>query len=133
MLDDRNTTASSRRVTDPQLWNRETNLIAWDYYLGDARGTDRVSQYAAPARAVDLAGLPSASIFAGQADLFVDENVDYAQRLMNANVLTNLYVYAGAPHGFFRLNTKASTTKRFYLDRDYVLGRVLGTKLQSTV
>jgi acetyl esterase/lipase len=133
MLDDRNTTASSRRVTDPQLWNRATNLIAWGYYLGDARGTDQVSPYAAPARAVDLAGLPSASIFVGQADLFVDENVEYAQRLMNAGVLTNLYVYAGAPHGFFRLNTGASTTKRFYLDRDYVLGRVLATNPHSTV
>ena len=50
MLDDRNVTPASQAVTDPQVWNRDANLIGWNAYLGEAAGADDVSPYAAPAR-----------------------------------------------------------------------------------
>ena len=48
MLDDRNVTPASREVTEPKVWNRESNLIGWRAYVGEAVGTDQCSPYAAP-------------------------------------------------------------------------------------
>ena len=62
------------------------------------RGTDRVSPYAAPARATDLAGLPPALVTAYEFDALRDEDIAYAQRLLSAGVPTELHVYAGAFH-----------------------------------
>lgn len=63
-------------------------------------GVDTVSAYAAPARRDDLAGLPPSWIGVGTADLFHDEDVDYATRLQAAGVPTQLEVIPGAFHGF---------------------------------
>lgn len=95
MIDDRQTTPSSR-ADDLVLWSRESNAFGWRSYLGDGA----VDGYAAPARATDLAGLPSTLVLAAGADGFRDEDVDYAERLDAAGVPTELHVYPGAPHGF---------------------------------
>jgi acetyl esterase/lipase len=99
MLDDRNETASSREIVDLGVWDRATNLEAWRWLLGDRAGTDEVDEYAAPARARDLSGLPPTYIDVGDLDLFRDEDIDYATRLMRAGVPTELHVYPGAVHG----------------------------------
>ena len=52
-----------------------------------------------PARATDLAGLAPAYINVGAFDLFLDEDVSYAQALLTAGVPTELHVYPGAFHG----------------------------------
>ena len=49
--------------------------------------------YAAPARADDLAGLPPTFICVGALDGFLDEDVDYANRLLRAGVPVELHVY----------------------------------------
>ncbi len=73
--------------------------ISWDSYLGPGvRGTARVSPYAAPSRATDLAGLPPAFVTAYELDALRDENIAYAQRLLSAGVPTDLHVYTGAFH-----------------------------------
>jgi acetyl esterase/lipase len=59
-----------------------------------------VEDYAAPARRRDLAGRPPTWIGVGTADLFHDEDVDYARRLEAAGVPTQLEVIRGAFHGF---------------------------------
>ena len=51
-------------------------------YLGAVFGTDEVSPYAAPARAKDLSGLPPTYLCVGELDLFLNENIDYARRLL---------------------------------------------------
>jgi len=124
MLDDTNSTPSSHLVTDPQVWNRTSNEIGWRGYLGDTYGTDRVSPYAAPTRMADLSGLAPATILTGELDLFVDEDITYAQRLMHAGVPTELHVYPGAHHGFDRHVPTATVSRRLYADRDATLHRV---------
>ncbi len=126
MLDDRCLTASSYRITDPRVWNRESNLKGWRAYLGDAAGTDAVSPYAAPARATCLDGLPPAYISVGDLDLFLDENIEYARRLLQAGVPTELHVYAGGVHGFDRFAPAARLSQRFIRDRHEVLLGVFG-------
>ncbi len=99
MIDDRHDTPSGHEITRPTVWNREVSLKAWQMYLGEAFGSDEVSPYAAAARAGDLSGLPPALVTVGTLDLFRDENIDYAQRLMAAGVPTDLQVYPGMYHG----------------------------------
>jgi acetyl esterase/lipase len=97
MLDDRQTTPSSQ-YDDLVIWSRESNIFGWRSYLA---GLDSdVPPEAAPARATDLGGLPPTFICVGGADGFRDESIDYALRLGQAGVPTELHVYPGAPHGF---------------------------------
>jgi triacylglycerol lipase len=56
--------------------------------------------YAAAARAEDLSGLPPTYIATGSLDLFLEEDLEYARRLIRAGVPTELHVYPGAYHGF---------------------------------
>ena len=97
MIDDRQVTSSSRLDGLP-IWSREANEFGWRSYLGDLYGGD-VPGYAAASRATNLAGLPPALVIVGGADGFRDEDIEYALRLNQAGVPTELHVLPGAPHG----------------------------------
>jgi acetyl esterase/lipase len=111
MIDDRNTSVSSQIVGAP-IWSRAANLLGWKAYLGREPGGDDVPAYAAASRATDLGGLPPTFLCVGTIDLFRDETIDYAQRLLHAQVPTELHVYPGAPHGFETMAAGASTIAR---------------------
>jgi acetyl esterase/lipase len=100
MLDDRNDTISSRQIDGIGVWDRHSNQVGWNALLGDRRGTDRVSIYAAPARATDASGLPPTYIDCGSAEVFRDESVAYAMGIWAAGGVADLHVWAGAYHGF---------------------------------
>ncbi|HUA35683.1 MAG TPA: alpha/beta hydrolase [Candidatus Binataceae bacterium] len=125
MIDDRNVTPASHAITDPRVWNRESNRLGWKAYLGRDGGGAGVSPYAAATRATDLTGLPPAYIPVGALDLFIDENIEYAQRLIQAGVPTELHVYPGAFHGFDLFAPSAKVSKQFKADRDEALKRAL--------
>ncbi len=82
------------------LWTPESNRFAWDALLGEGHAVDDERPYAVPGRCEHLAGLPAAFIGVGALDLFAEEDIDYAQRLVHAGVPTELHVYPGAFHGF---------------------------------
>lgn len=100
MLDDRDRTISSAQFDGIGLWDRASNVMGWTALLGDRRGTDNVSIYAAPARATDLTDLPPAFIDCGSAEVFRDEDVAYATALWQAGVQAELHVWPGGFHGF---------------------------------
>jgi acetyl esterase/lipase len=124
MIDDRNITPSSHAITDVRTWDRDKNIFAWKAYLGDSAKSGVISPYAAAARAKDLSGLPPTYIAVGELDLFLDENIEYAQRLLQAGVPTELHVYPGATHGFDSVIT-AAVAKRFAEERDNAVKRAL--------
>jgi len=97
MIDDR---TGVHPYAGEHVWPLAANRFGWRSLLGHEPGIAGVSPYAAPARADNLAGLPPAFIAVGALDLFVDENIDYAKRLIAAGVPTELKVYPGAYHGF---------------------------------
>ena len=125
MIDDRNVTPASYAITDPRVWHRESNRLGWKAYLGRDGGGDDVSPYAAAVRATDLRNLPPAYIPVGALDLFIDENIEYAQRLIQAGVPTELHVYPGAFHGFDAFAPSAAVSKQFKAERDNALKRAL--------
>ncbi len=126
MLDDAHDTPSSHEVTYPAVWNRDVSIKAWKMYLGSDFGSDEVSPYAAPTRAKDLSGLPPALVTVGTLDLFRDENIDYAQRLMAAGVATELQVYARVYHGAEMKARDADVSKRMRLGYLEPLRRAIG-------
>jgi acetyl esterase/lipase len=125
MIDDRNITLSSREDFAGSTWTRESNAIAWRSYLGGAAGGTDVSSYAAPARAKDLAGLPPAYVAIGQYDTFRDEDIVYAQRLLQAGVPTDLHVYPRAIHGCEMIAPTSAVCRRWIAQRDALLKDVL--------
>lgn len=102
MLDDRNVTASSRAVTDVGIWDRAANLVAWDAVLVGQAGSDDIDGYRAPARASDLTGLPPTFIAVAELDVFRDEDLTFAVRLVSDGVPTELHLYPGAYHAWDR-------------------------------
>ncbi|MBB5939333.1 alpha/beta hydrolase [Streptomyces zagrosensis] len=102
MLDDSNTTVSSHQYDGSGTWQRSMNVLAWQALLGHTAGDPmaNVSLYAAPARASDLSNLPPAFVEAGSAELFRDEDVQYASRIWAAGGQAELHIWQGAFHGF---------------------------------
>ena len=101
MLDDR--TGSIRRKPPYQgmiIWNEQRNRFGWSSLLGVPAGSRRVPYGSVPARIENLRGLPPAFIGVGSIDLFVDEDIEYAQRLVDAGIPVTLNVVPGAFHGF---------------------------------
>ncbi len=126
MIDDRHDTPSGHEVTHPTIWNRDVSFKAWKMYLGDEYGSDNVSPYAAAARATDLSDLPPALVTVGTMDLFRDENINYAQRLMAARIPTDLQVFAGMYHGAEMLVPEAAASRQMRLDYLTTLKRAIG-------
>jgi acetyl esterase/lipase len=101
MLDDRTcVTTTPNPIAGEFIWTPHNNAYGWAALLGQAPGGPEISPYAAAARANDFAGLPPAFIAVPTLDLFVDEDIAYAQRLMRAGVPVELHVYPGGFHGF---------------------------------
>jgi triacylglycerol lipase len=99
MIDDR-TCNDEHPYAGEFIWTPHNNRFGWSCLLGHEPGGEGVSPYAAASRAEDLAGLPPTFISAGALDLFIDEDLVYAQRLIRAGVPTELHVYPGGYHGY---------------------------------
>ena len=123
MLDDRQVVRAATRTTDAPVWRCEDNRNGWRAYLGCDPGAVDVSPYAAPARATDLTGLPPTYVTVGELDLFLEENIDYAQRLLGAGVSTELHVIPGAFHGFDALVPDSAVAALLAAERVRVLTR----------
>lgn len=94
-------------------WSAAANQYGWRAFLGQRPGTATVPARAVPARTKNLAGLPPAFIEVGGVDLFVDEDIDYARRLNEAGVPTELLVVPGAFHGFDQLAPESPQAEQF--------------------
>lgn len=108
MIDDTHDTNSGHLDLPPFVWTRGVSLMAWSMYAEEGGA----SQYAAAARADDVSGLPATYIMVGALDLFRDENITYAQRLMAAGIAVDFALFPGAPHGFDMLAPDAGVSKR---------------------
>jgi len=125
MLDHRNTTISSRQYSgEPAVWTRESNAFAWDAVL-TGLPDEQVPAYVSPSRADDLSGLPAAYIDAGTAEVFRDEDVDYATRIWAAGGQAELHLWSGGFHGFDALFPQAGLSTQARATRTHWLTRIL--------
>ncbi|MFF3485453.1 alpha/beta hydrolase [Streptomyces sp. NPDC002701] len=127
MLDHRNTSTSSRQYSGgPGVWTREMNEFGWRAVIGDL-ADDEVSPYISPALADDLTGLPTTYIDTGSAEVFRDEDTDYATRIWAAGGQSELHVWAGAFHGFDALFPQARISGTARRTRTEWLARLLSS------
>jgi acetyl esterase/lipase len=113
-LDDRTgSTGPAPPAVGHSMWNASANRLAWSSLLGVPAGSSRVPAAAVPARVATVAGLPPAWIGVGALDLFVEEDMEYARRLVHAGVATELLVVRGAFHGFDLVVPDAEASKQF--------------------
>lgn len=125
MLDHRDTSTSSHQYAgEPGVWTRETNAFAWRSLLGDLTAAE-VLPYVSPALADDLSGLPTTYVDTGSAEVFRDEDVDYATRIWAAGGQAELHVWAGGFHGFDALYPKAHISATARRTRTDWLARTL--------
>jgi acetyl esterase/lipase len=128
MLDDR--TGSSRAVPTHLgafVWDAAANRFGWSSLLGVPAGSDSVPRGAVPARVENLRGLPPTFIGVGSIDLFVEEDIAYAQRLIQVGVPTELLIAPGGYHGFDLFAPEARISKRFEAAWNDALHRGLNT------
>ncbi len=118
MLDDRTAARGELDAIDHRVWNNRSNRAAWSWYLALPPGSSEVPPHAAAARCTNLRGLPPTWIGVGDADLFLDEDRRYAERLTEARVSCVLHIAPMAPHGFEVLVPEASVTREYF--RSYV-------------
>ena len=126
MLDDRDNTVSTLQIDGVGVWDRGSNVTGWTALLGDIKGGEGVSIYAAPARATDLSDLPPAYIDCGSAEVFRDEDVAYASALWAAGVQAELHVWAGGFHAFEGFAPHAAVSQAALSARDSWVARILG-------
>ena len=106
------------------VWTQQNNYFGWRSLLGEEPGSAGVSPYAAAARAADVSGLPPTCISVDGLDLFLEENLTYADRLSRAGVPVELHMYPRAYHGFYRA-TNALVTRQAEHDTREALRRFL--------
>lgn len=127
MLDDR---TGSTRTVPPFIgrigWDAPANIFGWQSFLGRKPGGRDVPAAAVPARVADLSGLPPTFIGVGSVDLFVDEDIEYARRLIASGVPTELVVTPGAFHGFDAVAPETGLAKRFTAAKIAALRRAFG-------
>jgi acetyl esterase/lipase len=121
MLDDRTVLKDDHCGRGELVWSPESNRFAWTAYLGREPRISDAPEYAAPARRVDLSGLPPAWIGIGDLDLFYDECVDYAERLTAAGVPCELVTVPGMYHTADGLRRNTPTIRKFYAAMDEFL------------
>ncbi|MFJ8925660.1 alpha/beta hydrolase fold domain-containing protein [Streptomyces sp. NPDC102364] len=123
MLDDRtSSTVDAHPHAGEFIWTPSDNRFGWASLLGHEPGGSGVSPYAAAARVESVAGLPPTYLSVGALDLFLEEDVTYATRLIRAGVPTELHVYPGAFHAYDMV-PDARVTQAYFRDFIGALGR----------
>ena len=124
MLDDRTGGASDIQPWMGQfVWTAKVNRLGWTSLLGVPAGSASVPAGSVPAREQNLKGLPPTFIAVGSIDLFANEDIQYAQRLMNDGIATELYVAPGAFHGFDGMAPNSPIATQFTAAIDAAIDR----------
>ena len=113
------------------VWSKENNVFGWGKLIEgqEKKLADEEMIYFSPATATveHLKGLPETFMIVGSLDLFCNEDMDYAKKLIQAGVFTELYVEPGVPHAY-EYWEGTPQTERFYELRDRATARMLGSE-----
>ncbi|KAL5041586.1 hypothetical protein BDW71DRAFT_163950 [Aspergillus fruticulosus] len=128
-VDDATTSHSIEQYGDVAPWTKDDNAHGLDLALGSKR--EYASIYTLPARAagteLGLSGLPPTYLDVGEADVFRDQDMEFAGNLWKAGVQTELHVWPGAWHAFDTFAPEAGVSKRAFRARLEWLERLIET------
>jgi len=95
------------------IWLPKFNQTGWKMLKGDKEIPADEMPYYSASMAEDLSDLPRTFIAVGSLDLFVNENIDYANRLIASGIPTDLLVLNGVPHGIEIISPNSPEAKRY--------------------
>ncbi|KAL2835289.1 Alpha/Beta hydrolase protein [Aspergillus cavernicola] len=122
-LSDETTSTSLEQFGHLQPWTKEDNEHALDFALGKDR--EHASIYTLPARATDLSGLPPTYVDVGEADVFRDQDIEFANTLWKSGVAAEFHVWLGAWHAFDTFAPEAPVSKKAFKARLAWLERLI--------
>lgn len=126
MLNDRCDSFTHSQMEGVGLWESTSNLTGWTALLGDRRGGEDVTYYAAPQRAQDLSGLPPAFIDVGVVEALRDDSHQYANKIWQSGGDAELHIWRGAFHSFDQWVPEANVSKAADEVRLSWMQRILG-------
>lgn len=134
MLDYRTGTAESPYHNDMAgefVWTRNANRTGWATLRGGKNIDAAQMPYFSPAMATNLKGLPATFMLVGDLDLFVNEDIDYANRLIQAGVATELFVIPGVFHAFEMANPHGEKTRDYIDWRTRAINRMFASPVSK--
>ena len=100
------------------VWTKASNQFAWKVLAGDKIIPKDQIPYFSPIMASNFEGIPKTVIIVGGLDLFVDENMSFAKKLLEAGVKVDLNVISGVFHLFQSIKPNSKKAKFFVELRD---------------
>ena len=131
MLDYRTGTEQSpyhNDIAGEFVWTAAANQYGWMTLRGNQTISAEQMPYFSPAMATDLKHLPPVFMMVGDLDLFVNEDIDYANRLIQAGVPTELMVIPGVFHAFEKANPNAEKTQTYLQARAKAIDNMFKVK-----
>lgn len=106
------------------VWTAQSNQFGWQTLRGEQQISSDDLAYFSPSMANDLTRLPATFMMVGDLDLFVNEDVDYANRLIAAGVQTELHVLPRLYHAFEHLDPTTPQTAEYKMLRDSAIQKM---------
>ncbi|MCD8739019.1 alpha/beta hydrolase [Mucilaginibacter roseus] len=110
------------------IWLPKFNYTAWQMLKAGQNIPAEEMPYYSASLATDLSKLPQTFIAVGSLDLFVNENIDYANRLIASGVQTDLLVLNGVPHGIDVISPESPQAKLYLDARSKIMASMLGSE-----
>lgn len=107
---------NSNKNNDAPVWNTKSNKIAWELYKNKNL---KIDKYFSPSLSTSFKGFSETTLIIGDIDPFLDENLDFINKLNKDNIKTNYKIYKGCYHAFdyiARNSNIGKDAKKFILD-----------------
>lgn len=133
MLDYRTGTPDSPYLNENAsefVWTAAANRTGWNSLRGGQTIRPEQMPYFSPALAPDLSRLPPVFMITGDLDLFANEDADYANRLMQAGVPTELHILPGIYHAFENANPEGAATRNYLQWRTDAIKRMFANPIR---
>lgn len=111
MLDNREEYTSYKQFETETLWSGRINRQAWRHVLGSDEDTN-VTELQVPARAKSLVNLPATYIDVGECEVFRDQAVAFAARILADGGSCELHVWPGMYHAASSFEPDVAVSKR---------------------
>ncbi len=106
------------------VWTAAANRFGWNTLRGGQNIAENQMPYFSAATATDLSNLPPTFMMTGDLDLFVNEDMAYANRLIQAGVPTDFQLISGVYHAFEHINPNAEPSKRYVAERSKAIEKM---------
>ncbi|MDD0824861.1 alpha/beta hydrolase [Mannheimia sp. AT1] len=113
------------KFTGEFIWTPTHNQTAWQILRGSQNIAQNQISYYSASLASDVSHLPPTCIITASMDLFVNENLDFANRLIEAGVPTELHIISGVYHGFDHLAPNLPQAQNLFKWRNEAIQRMI--------